>query len=56
MVIEELVLRSEKKKALVEAHVGVKFVVAIHHVLKNMIYIYVDNVLEKSQILWGSKN
>ena len=56
MVIEELVLRSEKKKALVEAHVGVKFVVAIHHVFKNMIYTYADNVLGKLQTPWDLKN
>ena len=56
MVIEELVLRSEKKKTLVEAHVGVKFVVAIHHVLKNMIYTYAGSVLGKLQTPWDLKN
>ena len=56
MVIEELVLRSEKKKTLVEVHAGVKFVVAIHHVFKNMIYTYVGNVLGKLQTPWDLKN
>ena len=56
MVIVELVLRSEKKKTLVEAHVGVKFVVVTHHVSKNMIYTYADNVLGKLQTPWDLKN
>ena len=56
MVIEELVLRHEKKKTLVEVHAGVKFVVAIHHVFKNMIYTYVGNVLGKLQTPWDLKN
>ena len=56
MVIEELVLRREKKKTLAEAHVGVKFVVVTHHVSKNMIYIYADSVLGKLQTPWDLKN
>ena len=56
MVIEELVLQRERKKTLVEAHVGVKFVVVIHHVFRNMIYTYADNVLGKLQTPWDLKN
>ena len=56
MVIVEPVLQSEKKKTLVEALAGVKFVVATHHVSKNMIYIYADSVLGKLQIPWDLKN
>jgi len=39
------------KKNLVVVQDGVKDVVAIHHVFKNIIYHYADNVSEKLQIL-----
>jgi len=50
------VTHQETKRNLVEALDGVKFVVAILHVFKNMTYIYADNALEKLQILWDLKN
>ena len=56
MVIVELVLQRERKKTLVEAHVGVKFVAATLHVFKSTTCTYVDNVLEKLQIRWDLKN
>ena len=56
MVIVVQVLRKETKRNLVEVLDGVKFVAAILHAFKNMIYIYVDNALEKLQILWDLKN
>ena len=56
MVIVVLDSQKELRRNLEGVQDGVRFVVAIHHVLKNMIYIYVDNVLEKLQIPWGSKN
>jgi len=56
MVIVELVSLKEMKKSLVEVQDGVRFVDVILHAFKNMIYIYADNVLEKSQILWDLKN
>jgi hypothetical protein len=56
MVIVVLGSQKELKRNLEEVQDGARFVVAIHRVLKNMIYIYVDNVLEKLQIPWGSKN
>ena len=56
MAIVVQVLRKEMKRSLVEALDGVRFVVAILHVFKNMIYIYVDNALEKLQIPWDLKN
>ena len=56
MAIVVQVLRKDTKRSLVEALDGVRFVAVILHVFKNMIYIYVDNALEKLQIPWGSKN
>ena len=56
MEIVAQVLRKEMKRGLVEVLDGVRFVVAILHVFKNMIYIYVGNVLEKLQIPWDLKN
>jgi hypothetical protein len=44
------------KRNLVEVPDGVRFVVVILHVFKNMIYTYVDNVLEKLLIPWDLKN
>ena len=41
----------EKRKNLVVGLDGVKFVVVILLVSKNMIYIYVDNALERLQTL-----
>tara|TARA_B100000029_G_scaffold199330_1_gene197698 strand:- start:115 stop:261 length:147 start_codon:yes stop_codon:yes gene_type:complete len=47
----ELGLQKENKKTLEEAQDGVKDVVVTHQILENMIYIYVDNVLERLQTL-----
>ena len=49
-------LRKEMKRNLVGVLDGVRFVAAIPHAFKNMIYTYVDNALEKLQIPWGLKN
>jgi|TARA_B110000014_G_C19959807_1_gene496703 hypothetical protein len=56
MVIVELVLLKGTKRNLEEVPDGVRFVDVTLHVLKNMIYIYADNVLERLQILWDLKN
>ena len=56
MAIVVQVLRKEMKRDLVGVLDGVRFVAATPHVFKNMIYIYVDNALEKLQIPWGLKN
>ena len=56
MAIVVQVLRKEMKRNLVGVLDGVRFVDATLHVFKNMIYIYVDNALEKLQIPWGLKN
>ena len=56
MEIVVQVTQQEMKRNLVEVLDGARFVVAILHVFKNMIYIYVGNVLEKLQIPWDLKN
>ena len=56
MAIVVLVIQKGMRRNLVEVLDGVRFVAAILHVFKNMIYIYVDNALEKLQIPWGLKN
>ena len=56
MVTVELVLQKEKKKSLVEVLDGVRFVVVILLVYKNMICIYADSALERLQTLWDLKN
>ena len=56
MEIAVQVIHQETKRNLVEVLDGVKFVADILHAFKNMIYIYVDNALEKLQILWDLKN
>ena len=56
MAIVAQVLRKEMKRNLVGVLDGVRFVAAILHVFKNMIYIYVDSVLEKLPIPWDLKN
>jgi len=56
MVIVVRVIRQEMKRNLVEVLDGVRFVVAILHVFKNMIYTYADNALEKLPIPWDLKN
>ena len=56
MAIVVLVIQKEMRRNLVEVLDGVRFVAATLHVFKNMIYIYVDNALEKLQIPWGLKN
>ena len=43
------------KKDTAEVHDGVKDADVMYQ-FKNMIYIYVDNVSEKLQLPWGSKN
>ena len=49
MVTVELVLHQEKKRSSALVQDGVNDVDVIHHVLRNMIYIYVDNASEKLQ-------
>ena len=49
-------IQKEKRKNLVVALDGVRFVAVIHHAFRNMTYIYVASVLEKLQILWDLKN
>ena len=56
MVIVVLGSQQELKRNLEEVQDGVRFVVAIHHVFKNMIYTYADNVLGKLQTPWDLKN
>ena len=56
MVIVALDIQKEKKRNLDEDPDGARFVVVTHHVFKNMIYTYVDNVSEKLQTLQDLKN
>ena len=56
MVTVELVLHQEKKRSSALVQDGVNDVDVTHHLYKNIIYFYVEDVLEKSQSRWDSES